>query len=81
MAANLQPDARIKSNRLRQEYVDHISLLNTGHEVEMLAEAFSNLGKLETIGIRDFYSRSRNRDYPQNQWRSMYFSSRSSEVC
>lgn len=63
---------KTKSNRSRQEYVDHMSLLSTGQDVEMLAEAFSNLSNLETVGIRDFYSRSRYRDYPNIEWKSMY---------
>lgn len=71
-APSQQIDSYIKSNRLRQAYVDHMSLIYTNHDVEMLAEAFSNLSNLETIGIRDFYSRSRNRDYPNNQWKSRF---------
>jgi hypothetical protein len=62
---------KTQSNRLRQEYVDHMSLLSTGQDVEMLAEAFSKLSNLETVGIRDFYSRSRYRDYPHTEWKSM----------
>ncbi|KAE8441036.1 hypothetical protein EG329_006073 [Mollisiaceae sp. DMI_Dod_QoI] len=57
-------------NRLVQEYVSYLGLVNTGEDVEMLAEAFSNLASLETIGVRDFYSRSRNRDYPRVEWKS-----------
>ena len=63
---------RVKNNRLIQEYVDHMTLLNTGHDVEMLAEAFSNLVNLETIGMRDFNSRSRRRDHPNVEWKSTY---------
>jgi hypothetical protein len=55
-----------------QESIDHMTLLYTGQDVEMLTEAFSSLGNLNTVEMRDFSSRSRNRDYPQNQWRSMY---------
>lgn len=60
------------TNPMSLDYVRHMTLLNTDQDVEMLAEAFSNLKNLETIGIRDFYSRSRNRDYPNNQWKSMH---------
>jgi hypothetical protein len=72
MATNPQSNFRVKNNRLLQEYIDHMSLINTGQDVEMLAEAFSNLANLETIGMRDFNSRSRNRDYPNTEWKSMY---------
>lgn len=72
ISLNAQPIARIQHNRLLQEHLSHIGLLNNGQDVEMLAEAFSSLTNLETIGLRDFNSRSRNRDYPNNQWRSTY---------
>lgn len=63
---------KAQGNRLRQEYVDHMTFLSTGQDVELLAEAFSKLTNLETAGIRDFYSRSRFRDYPNIEWKSMY---------
>lgn len=47
-----------------------VSLIHSGHDVEMLVEAFSNLPNLENVGLRDFYSRTRHRDYPRNEWRS-----------
>lgn len=62
--------AHNQANRFRQECVDHMDLLYTNQDVEMLAEAFSALSNLETIGIRDWSSRSRNRDYPRNYWNS-----------
>ncbi|KAE9365387.1 hypothetical protein N431DRAFT_549608 [Stipitochalara longipes BDJ] len=65
-----QANTHVQSNRFRQECVDHMSLLYTNQDVEMLAEAFSNLCTLETIGIRDWSSRTRNRDYPHNYWNS-----------
>jgi len=49
-----------------------MSLLYANQDVEMLAKAFSNLCNLETIGIRDWNSRTRNRDYPYNVWNSKY---------
>ncbi|KAI0136362.1 hypothetical protein BJ170DRAFT_601473 [Xylariales sp. AK1849] len=64
------PGYHTKRNHLRQEYYDHIALLGHGRDVEMIAEAFSNLVNLTTIEVRDFNSRSRNRDYPHNEWRS-----------
>ena len=60
----------IKENRARQEYIDHMSLLYTNRDVEMLTETFANLRNLVTVGIRDFYSHSRNRDYPLTVWKS-----------
>ena len=60
----------VKANRAREEYIGHMSLLYTNRDVEMLTETFSNLSNLETVGIRDFYSHSRNRDYPSNAWKS-----------
>jgi hypothetical protein len=65
-----QSENHVKSNRFRQECVGHMSLLYANHDVEMLAIAFSNLCNLETVGIRDWSSRTRNRDYPYNAWNS-----------
>ncbi|KAH8773068.1 hypothetical protein BGZ57DRAFT_414629 [Hyaloscypha finlandica] len=65
-----QPENHVRSNRFRQECVGHMSLLYANQDVEMLAKAFSNLCNLETIGIRDWNSRTRNRDYPYNVWNS-----------
>jgi hypothetical protein len=62
----------IRSNRFLQESVSHMTLVNTGQDAEMISEAFSNLGNLETIGVRDFNSRSRRRDYPNIEWKSTY---------
>jgi len=70
VSADPQANAHVQSNRFRQECVDHMSLLSTNQDVEMLAEAFSNLYNLDTIGIRDWSSRTRNRDYPHNYWNS-----------
>ncbi|KAK8049567.1 hypothetical protein PG994_011297 [Apiospora phragmitis] len=56
--------------RMRQEYSSHINLINFSQDLEMLADAFSNLPNLDTIGIRDFNSRSRFRDQPLVEWRS-----------
>jgi hypothetical protein len=62
-----------KSNRILEHYLSHMNLLNTGRDVELLAEAFSNMANLSTVGIRDFNSRSRRRDYPNVEWRSKPF--------
>ncbi|KAK7908029.1 hypothetical protein PG985_015332 [Apiospora marii] len=57
--------------RMRQEYTSHINLTSFSHDLEMLAEAFSNLPNLETIGMRDFNSRTRFRDHLSGmEWRS-----------
>lgn len=56
---------------MRQEYTNHINLTSFSRDLEMLAEAFSNLPNLETIGMRDFNSRTRFRDYLSGmEWRS-----------
>lgn len=61
----------IKSNERAFNYNTTETFLSTAQDIEMLAEAFSNLSNLETVGLRDFYSVSRNRDYPQqDRWRS-----------
>jgi len=39
-----------------------------GRDIELLAEAFVSLSNLKTIGVRDFNSRSRYRDFPSVQW-------------
>ncbi|KAK4185469.1 hypothetical protein QBC35DRAFT_389488 [Podospora australis] len=49
---------------------DHKTLMTTGVLRDMLVEAFGNLVNLETIDIRDFDSRSRNRDGLYTPWRS-----------
>jgi hypothetical protein len=66
---NLNDFAR--NNNLLQEYIGHNTLIHTGQDVDMLIEAFSNLGNLEIVGMRDFYSRSRYRDSPDIEWKSM----------
>jgi hypothetical protein len=47
-----------------------MQLLVTGGLRDMLVEAFANLTNLETVDIRDFNSRSRNRDGLGSQWKS-----------
>lgn len=59
------------SNRLYNECLDYTTLVNSGLDVDMLCEAFSNLKTLKTIGMRDFDSTSRYRDYPRNSWKSV----------
>lgn len=75
VAPNMAPfhpqfDTAAQENFVQLEYVDHINLINAGYDVDMLAEAFSNLKSLEAVSIRDFYSKSRNRDYPQVWWKT-----------
>lgn len=65
-----QSSTHFQQNRLLQEYVSYMNFINTCQDVEMLAEAFSNLGSLERVEIRDFYSRSRRRDFPNVEWKS-----------
>ncbi|ORY62228.1 uncharacterized protein BCR38DRAFT_410668 [Pseudomassariella vexata] len=60
----------VEQNCFRSECADHLSLISTGQDVVMLAEAFGNLPSLETVEIRDFNSRSRNREGPDGEWTS-----------
>ncbi|CZT05242.1 hypothetical protein WAI453_005512 [Rhynchosporium graminicola] len=59
-----------KENYLMLQYLNHAAFLGTGQDVEMLAQAFSSLPQLETVGLRDFNSRSRYRDAPKIVWNS-----------
>jgi hypothetical protein len=59
-----------KRNRYQEEYLDHLALLDSGHDIDMLAQAFANLKNLETVEIRDFRSTSRYRDAPNLTWKS-----------
>ncbi|KAH8602021.1 hypothetical protein B0O99DRAFT_605452 [Bisporella sp. PMI_857] len=64
-------DMQIRFNHLRWEYIHHCDLISNSQEIEMLAEAFSNLESLQIVGIRDFDSPTRHRDEPPNNvWRS-----------
>jgi len=66
------PPDLAQKNRLTMDWFNHSSFLDTGRNVEMLAEAFSALPSLETIGMRDFNSRSRFRDAPHTAWNSKF---------
>ncbi|PVH76828.1 hypothetical protein DL98DRAFT_517680 [Cadophora sp. DSE1049] len=65
-----QPPDFARKNRLTMDWFNHSSFLDTARNVEMLAEAFSTLPNLETIGMRDFNSLSRYRDAPHTAWNS-----------
>jgi hypothetical protein len=52
----------------RRGWADQYTLMSTGRDREMLAEAFQNLPNLETIGIRDFSAEGRIRE--SDRWRS-----------
>lgn len=58
------PNSAQLHNYMFEESLSHASLLNTAQDVEMIAEAFSNLPGLAIVGLRDFNSRSRYRDNP-----------------
>jgi len=47
---------------------DRQALVSTGLMRDMLAEAFGKLSNLETIDLRDFNSRTRNRDGVGTEW-------------
>ncbi|KAL2068413.1 hypothetical protein VTL71DRAFT_16511 [Oculimacula yallundae] len=59
-----------RENRIMTNWLDHATFLGTGQNVEVLAQAFSYLSRLETVGLRDFSSRSRFRDFPNVHWNS-----------
>ncbi|KAL2070238.1 hypothetical protein VTL71DRAFT_13264 [Oculimacula yallundae] len=59
-----------RENDLMTDYLNHAAFLSTGQDVEMLAQAFSSLPQLKTVGLRDFNSRSRYRDAPDIVWNS-----------
>lgn len=63
---------RGRANARLKGYVEHMAFLNSGEDCELLSEAFQNLKNLEIVGMRDFYSRSRRRDWPHIEWKSMY---------
>lgn len=58
-----------KLEKYRKGQADQFVLLATGHDREMLSEAFRNLPNLETVGIRDYSAVGRVRDQDQ-KWRS-----------
>ncbi|KAI0811627.1 hypothetical protein GGR55DRAFT_677845 [Xylaria sp. FL0064] len=55
-------DAYVRYNQYHAESVNHWEFITTGLDVEMLSEAIRHLPNLETIGMRDFHSKSRRRD-------------------
>lgn len=63
-------EAQVKRNRSRDELTDHLALLDSGRDVDLLAQAFANCRNLKTVEIRDFNSQSRYRDRPNVRWRS-----------
>ncbi|KAI0553375.1 hypothetical protein F4679DRAFT_468074 [Xylaria curta] len=52
----------VRDNHYRAESINHMEFITTGLDVEMLSDAIKHLPNLETVGIRDFYSRNRSRD-------------------
>ncbi|KAI1275252.1 hypothetical protein F5Y07DRAFT_370242 [Xylaria sp. FL0933] len=55
-------DTYVRWNQYHAESAKHWEFIRTGLDVEMLSEALSHLPNLETIGMRDFYSKTRRRD-------------------
>ncbi|KAF1998534.1 hypothetical protein P154DRAFT_524001 [Amniculicola lignicola CBS 123094] len=63
--------ANEKFHRYCEAQADQVSLIHTGGDREMLAEAFRNLPNLETIEIRDYSATGRVREgSPSARWRS-----------
>ncbi|KAI1763623.1 hypothetical protein GGR53DRAFT_520857 [Hypoxylon sp. FL1150] len=52
----------------REHYCSHRSLISSGQDVELIAEALRNLPNLETFGLRDFPSGGRHRDGGNAFW-------------
>ncbi|KAK2015078.1 F-box domain-containing protein [Colletotrichum eremochloae] len=53
------PGKEACETRYREAQADHFALVNSGHHVVMLTEAFRNLKNLKTVGIRDYNSKAR----------------------
>jgi len=64
------PEAKEKARHHHD--ADYTFLVESGLLRDMLAEALGNLRNLETIDIRDFNSRSRNRDGLNTEWLVLY---------
>lgn len=60
----------IRCSRAKNGYVNRDVLLQTGLARDMLAEVFSNLPNLKTVGLRDYDGYGRIRDGPYAKWRS-----------
>ncbi|KAI1458059.1 hypothetical protein F4805DRAFT_155456 [Annulohypoxylon moriforme] len=60
----------LKHNKFYEECISHQTLVSSGHDVELLAEALHNLPKLQTIGLRDFCSPGRSHDGEHKVWRT-----------
>ncbi|KAI0889072.1 uncharacterized protein GGS22DRAFT_66958 [Annulohypoxylon maeteangense] len=60
----------LKYNNFYEQCINHQTLISSGQDVELLAEALRNLSKLQTIGLRDFYSPGRSRDGDHKTWRT-----------
>ncbi|KAI1133641.1 hypothetical protein F5Y10DRAFT_228248 [Nemania abortiva] len=57
-----------KENCFLIECINHYQFITTGLDAEMLTDAVKHLPNLETIGMRDFNSKNRNRD--NTEWHS-----------
>jgi hypothetical protein len=57
-----------QTNQYLTEYFNHEEFVTTGLDAEMLSTAIKHLPNLETIGMRDIYSRQRHRD--NTNWHS-----------
>ncbi|KAI2637219.1 hypothetical protein GGS26DRAFT_547840 [Hypomontagnella submonticulosa] len=60
--------AAVQHNRLREEIVGHQTLIDSCYDLELLTEALRNLPNLRTVGLRDFDSAGRHRDW-SGHWR------------
>lgn len=54
----------------RRGAYDQIAFLSSGHDVQLLTQAFRNLVNLKKVGLRDYNSGMRRRDGEGAQWRA-----------
>lgn len=80
-SAEYAPGPGLMCSRIQNGYVNRDMLLHTGLARDMLAEVFSNLPNLKTVGLRDYDGGGRIRDGPHALWRSWGWSLFSSPVC
>ncbi|RMZ01351.1 hypothetical protein D0862_06400 [Hortaea werneckii] len=77
------PDIAHLPSCARHRYLERRVFLSTGLACEMLAEAFSKLSNLQTVGLRDYHGgpagSGRERDGPDASWKSYGWSCNLSE--
>ncbi|KAI0402064.1 hypothetical protein F4802DRAFT_577711 [Xylaria palmicola] len=62
VVSRMSVEQAVQYNHYQAECIKHEEFISTGLDVEMLSDAIRHLPNLETVGMRDFYSNSRNHD-------------------